>query len=494
MRIKKLNAVHIVKALSRPTPWSSRGKALVLTVLLPLLPSRRAQAEERVDFKTLYYKEDGDRMQVLAPSASFETEITPTLSIKMEGVYNAISGATPTGAPPAPTASATAPTGAPIVHIPPTTVSSPAPVVNPPTEDGGDHGIEHADRRLHRVGNVRNVAVVPLKTWAKAGATPAPAPAPTPSPPSSGGGGTSSGGSSAPASGNAPAAATPTPATPAPAAKVPTASSSDHRYGLTLELDKIIGAHTVAAQFAYSTESDYNSKGLTLRDSINFNQKNTTLLLGVSANHDLVQGFWQPDAATKNTYEGIVGVTQLLDPKTFVTLNLTLGRAQGYLTDPYKVVELNGELVPERRPEDRNKQILYLALTRYLESMDASAELSYRYYHDTFNITANTVTFAWYQKLSREFTLRPMLRYYQQSAADFYAVRFSGTPEFYSADYRLSELSAVGYGLKLIWMPSKTLSFDLDVERYEEQGHDGVTSPDAYPGATIVMIGATLWL
>ena len=59
---------------------------------------------------------------------------------------------------------------------------------------------------------------------------------------------------------------------------------------------------------------------------------------------------------------------------------------------------------------------------------------------------------------------------------------------------RVSALSAVGYGLKLIWQPSKTLSFDVDVERYTEQGRDGVTASDAYPSATIIMLGATIWL
>ena len=260
-----------------------------------------------------------------------------------------------------------------------------------------------------------------------------------------------------------------------------------------MELIKTWDSHTFGVQFAYSTESDYVSKGLALRDAIDFNQKNTTLLLGISANHDLVQGFYQPDAVTKDSYEGMVGVTQLLDPQTFVTANVTLGQSSGYLTDPYKVSELNGTLVPEKRPDSRNKQIAYLALNHFIEPADASAELSYRYYHDSFGIMAHTVSFAWYQKLGEHFIVRPMLRYYQQGAADFYAVRFADAPEYYSSDYRLSELSAVGYGLKLIWKPSKLVSFDVDVERYQQQGRDGVTSQDAYPAATIIMMGATLW-
>jgi len=268
----------------------------------------------------------------------------------------------------------------------------------------------------------------------------------------------------------------------------------DQRYALTIELIKNWAPHTVSAQFAYSTERDYVSKGLALRDAIDFNQKNTTLLLGTAVNFDQAWGYYQPEPASKNTIDGVVGLTQVLDPNTLITANLTLGSARGYLTEPYKVVELNGTLVGEKRPDQKTKEIAFLSLTRFLDSMDASAELSYRYYHDSFGIGVHTLELAWYKQLSREWILRPMVRYYRQSAADFYDVRFSGAPDFYSADYRLSALSAMGYGIKLIWMPSKSLSFDVDVQRYEQRGLDGVTSPDLYPGATIVMVGATLWL
>ncbi|MCX7009015.1 MAG: DUF3570 domain-containing protein, partial [Kiritimatiellaeota bacterium] len=98
-----------------------------------------------------------------------------------------------------------------------------------------------------------------------------------------------------------------------------------------------------------------------------------------------------------------------------------------------------------------------------------------------------------YKKLGTDWIVRPMLRYYRQNAADFYAVRFSGAPDVYSADYRLSAIESLGYGLKLIWKPTKSLSFDVDVERYMQRGLDGITSSDLYPNATIVMVGATLW-
>lgn len=462
--------------------WGSRRNALTLAGLLPLLQLRHAEGEERLDFKTLYYKEDGDRMRVIAPSVSIEHDFTPTLSIKIEGVYNSISGATPTGAPPPASAPAQALRALPALS----SSSLPAPA------------------RLRSL-------------WAKAGASPAPAPAPAPAPTpapapapgvpsapasssgsSAAAGGTSAGGASAASGGVAGGTAAAPQSAPAAGKasnpnRAPTAQMEDQRYGLVVDVVKNLAPHTVSAQFAYSTESDYESLGLALRDAIDLNQKNTTLMLGAAFNHDVVWGFYQPEHVTKNTADGMVGLTQLLDPKTFITVNLTLGRSQGYLSDPYKVVELNGELVPEKRPEERTKEVAFVSLTHFLDSLDASAELSYRYYHDSYNIGAHTVEAALYKKLGRDWILRPMVRYYRQSAADFYAVRFSGEPDIYSADYRLSALDSLGYGLKLIWKPTKSLSFDVDVERYSQRGLDGVTSSDLYPSAMLVMVGATVW-
>ena len=58
--------------------------------------------------------------------------------------------------------------------------------------------------------------------------------------------------------------------------------------------------------------------------------------------------------------------------------------------------------------------------------------------------------------------MRPLFRYYDQSEADFYAVQFDGAPEFYSSDYRISALTSLGYGLKLIYAPNSRVQFDAE--------------------------------
>ena len=61
-----------------------------------------------------------------------------------------------------------------------------------------------------------------------------------------------------------------------------------------LILPKIHGSNfktrQVRPQFSYSQESDYASRGISLTHAYDFNQKNTTIVLGIAHNFDSVGG------------------------------------------------------------------------------------------------------------------------------------------------------------------------------------------------------------
>jgi hypothetical protein len=457
-----------------------------VVILLTLALPRRSRGEDMADFKVMYYMEGDGRIDVFAPTASYQKELSSTLTIKIDGIYNSMSGATPTGAPATPSAqAASAPAPAPS-RPSPSSAPAPAPAPVPSYDDDGDDGDDRDDDRRLFPGMPTPSFRTPYS--ARAGATPAPAPAPAPTP--------------APASQpkpkpnpsapTAPAAPAPTPA--AKSGKVPTATFSDERYAGNVELIKKIDRHTLSSLLSYSTESDYDSMGLALKDTIDFNQKNTGLLLGGAYTHDTIDPANAVPGGSKNSVEAIVGLTQLLDPRTVLTVDFTLGQAQGLLSDPYKVVSLNGQLVQEKRPDSKDKQIAFLSLAHFFPAANGSLEGSYRYYTDGFGIQGNTVELAWYQKFGERWVVRPLVRYYDQTAADFYAVRFTGSPEFYSSDYRVSELISLGYGLKVAYAPNSRIQFDAEVLRYDQTGQDGITPEDAYPTANAFIVGARIWL
>lgn len=448
---------------------SPRHLVLSLSVALLLMSAapRRVKGESLLDFKTLYYEEDGDAIKVIAPSVAWQSEWSDGWSIRVEGIYNSISGATPSGAPRVKSA---APAAAPVV-VGPVRV---APVIRP---DPGDDDEDEGDDKRLRFKRSTPAASVPVSgaTFnSLSGATPPPTPTPTPKPKP---------GKPAPV---------PVPVATGQEGKIPKVDFDDTRTAANFELSKRLGRHTPTLSLSYSQESDYASKGVAVKDAIDFNKKNTTLMVGVGGTFDDIRPSGKPDD-DKTTVDFLVGVTQVLDPVTLLNVSVTVGRTDGYLADPYKVVELNGVLVPEKRPDSKDKQILYGSLTRYFEPLRGSLETSYRFFNDSNGIQSHTLALAWYQKINEHWMVRPLIRYYTQSEADFYGVRFTGTPDEYSSDFRISEMSALGGGLKVIYSPNSRMSFDLSYERYEQWGLDNETPDELYPSANMIMMGVRLW-
>lgn len=310
-----------------------------------------------------------------------------------------------------------------------------------------------------------------------------------------------------------------------------TQSVSDIRRAGFLQAAIKAGNHTLSPQISYSKESDYKSLGISLGDAVDFNEKNTTLSIGISHSFDQVlpnegQGHWVGDQYSfnvdspldKDSTDVLLGVTQLLGPNDVLNVSLTFGYSTGFLNDPYKRVYFDGNGVdyynpdpdplfryivwPERRPDTKIREVLFLSYQHYFEKLNAGAELTYRLHHDDFGITANTASLEWHQKIGKIFILSPLLRYHTQTAADFYNTHFPGDPldqgtlplpKYFSADYRLSALDSLTYGASLSAKIWKHASLEAAYKRYEMYGRDSITAKGQYPKANVVTVGATLW-
>ncbi|HEY1765658.1 MAG TPA: DUF3570 domain-containing protein [Opitutaceae bacterium] len=267
--------------------------------------------------------------------------------------------------------------------------------------------------------------------------------------------------------------------------------------------------------FATSREPDYVSYGWSVNGLLDLNQKNTTLRFGLGGNYDRVEVFFAPEYLPKHNNEGIIGVTQLIDPQTFVTLNFTYGRANGYLAEPHKFVEKAIEVFTnifleesfgENSPATRDKGTIFASVNHAFLGVNGAAEASYRFYADSFGVTAHTGELTWIQNLGSHFRLEPNFRYYTQTAANFYYYNLDtasiipvhvptvGVGPYYTSDFRLSAMDSYSYGLRFVWKPSHWAELDLAYDRYQMHGRDGITSASAYPTAGISTAGAKfLW-
>ena len=232
------------------------------------------------------------------------------------------------------------------------------------------------------------------------------------------------------------------------------------------------------------------------------------------AGHLYQQFFYRQTVACLRLLEEMVGVYRMLDSKSSFSLNLTYGRPKGYLSDPYKQIGVTETLFPgdpvlekdilylypENRPDERDTFTAYLEGKKYFEELDGSIDTSYRFFTDDSGLSGHTIELKWMQRLSDKFVIRPVYRFYQQSQADFYNITLDGTginpilqpngnTPYYSADYRLSELRASTYGLKITYFHKSDLSFDLSLDRYLVNGRDGLTDQRVYPDARILTLG-----
>jgi len=289
--------------------------------------------------------------------------------------------------------------------------------------------------------------------------------------------------------------------------QVPTAEIDDIRRAGFIEPSFKFGRHTLAPQVAYSVEEDYESVGVSLNYLVDFNQRNTTLNLAVAHNFDSVGGFYLGnEREDKDATDFLVGLTQVLTPTTLFNATLTLGTASGYLSDPYKGFRFTGypdpnALFPEKRPGHRTKQIVSTTVTQFVEPLNGSAELTYRFYHDSHELLGHTVALEWFQSIGRHLTIAPLIRYYHQSEAYFYRLSFDADPsdtenppvvpipQFYSADYRLSTFRSLTYGIGLTLKLGRQFLLDAAYKRYDMRGLDGATPQSSYAQANVYTVG-----
>jgi hypothetical protein len=281
-----------------------------------------------------------------------------------------------------------------------------------------------------------------------------------------------------------------------------------------------VGAHI-------SKEYDYLSLGVNGNIAYDFNRKNSTISFGLSHFQDTFTpegGLPKPFASMpsafgvdgdesghdatrmgsdddKTTSDVMVGFTQVINRNMVTQFNYSYSLVDGYLTDPFKILSLINnsgiaqDYLYENRPSERKKQSVF-AQTKY-HFDEVILDVSYRYMWDDWEIDSHTVDTRFYIPLGDGSYLEPHLRFYQQTAAEFYQpflMQDEALPEFASADYRIGQMTAhtVGlkYGMKLD--NGNDLSFRLEYysQRPESKGHSepgALASLELYEGVDAII-------
>jgi hypothetical protein len=320
--------------------------------------------------------------------------------------------------------------------------------------------------------------------------------------------------------------------------ELPKRSFSDERIAGTVEWEKPL-SRTFRSILggSFSSENDYSSLGLSSNFAWDVNNKLTTFAAGASLSLDQVEvrgtipdglallstispvigggegegenegeGGEGMQSKSKTLTDLLIGVTQVLTRRTLMQLNYTYGLSDGYLTDPYKILSVvdgtSGETLDyryEKRPGSRTRQAVYWKTVYHLP--EDVVHFSYRYYWDDWNVQAHTFDLTYRFELGGGSYLAPHLRYYTQTAADFYhhsLVDGQPVPQYASADYRLAEMQSTTYGLKLGLPLDRHSELALRAEYMQQTGNNHPNdaiglqrNQDLYPGLDAYILSLT---
>lgn len=247
-----------------------------------------------------------------------------------------------------------------------------------------------------------------------------------------------------------------------------------------------------------STEYDYFSLGIGGSYSMAFNEKNTEITLKANAYFDtwkrlypyelrpftaggqgLNDNFYNSHTITgniaysplfteltekkRNSYAAGLVWSQVFTQNMQASFLVDVVKQQGLLSTPFQRVyfadvadsyiqdfQLADDI--ERLPDNRFKIAVGARLNYYLNEIVVLRGF-YRYYTDDWGITSQTASLEVPIKIGSKFTLYPSYRYYNQTAADYFAPYEShvSTQTYYTSDYDLSNFNANQYGLGITY-------------------------------------------
>jgi Protein of unknown function (DUF3570) len=296
------------------------------------------------------------------------------------------------------------------------------------------------------------------------------------------------------------------------------------------------------ADVSFSNEYDYTSIGFGGGVSKLFNNKNSEVSVKVNTyldqwrpiypgelrngNYSSFNPLFNPnfvawDSTARNSYSASISFSQVLTKKTQFSIFFDLVQQEGKLSSPYHRIYFadkpdyylgNLSFIPnyenssnagvyrladaiEKLPSSRFKLPIGLRWNYYINETFI-VRTYYRYYTDSWDITAHTASIEVPIKLTDKFTLSPIYRYYTQTQSKYFAPfeKHLSTEEFYTSDYDLSIFNANQYGVGIsytdIFTSSKIWKFGLkniDFRFNHYDRSDGLSSNIASLGFKFVM-------
>lgn len=162
-------------------------------------------------------------------------------------------------------------------------------------------------------------------------------------------------------------------------------------------------------------------------------------------------------SSPRTTLSGSFSYSQIINPRLQIMFLADVVNQHGYLGLPFhRVYFSNGIDSVEKLPSSRFKLPLGFKLNYFLGD-NIIIRSYYRYYTDNWGIRSNTAGVEIPYKITPFFSISPFYRFYQQSAAKYFAPyeAHSPTDEYYTSNYEYSKFQSHFFGVGFRIAPPK---------------------------------------
>lgn len=208
-----------------------------------------------------------------------------------------------------------------------------------------------------------------------------------------------------------------------------------------------IGANVLFAKATKDKNREFSAKASVFLDT--WSVILPVELRNIETNFKYKQG----DNAPRNSYNLALGLSQVVNQRLQVSILTDIGYQTGLLGTAYQRVYFgdNGNnAYSEKLPDNRFKLPVGLRANYFLGDKFILRSF-YRFYTDSWNLTAHTAELEIPYKITPFVSVAPFYRFYSQSGVDYFKPYkehlLSDNSEFYTSDYDLTKFTSHLFGL-----------------------------------------------
>ncbi|MCZ6911318.1 MAG: DUF3570 domain-containing protein [Proteobacteria bacterium] len=221
---------------------------------------------------------------------------------------------------------------------------------------------------------------------------------------------------------------------------------SENRSQFGVGFDYLYGDTLMNISYSQSDENDYEAKTMIVGLSHDFFGGMSTLAMGFSRGDDTVMRVDTMFEDTIDRFQYRLGWTQILSPTLVAAINYEGVAEEGFLNNPYRSARVLGASVLERYPRTRTSNALGLQANKYWGDRSFVTRLKYRFYDDTWGITANNIELIFSRRIGEKSEVGLGGRFYVQNGASFYSDNFDQEYLYMARDKELSDFTSVSFG------------------------------------------------